>query len=76
MGTHWLGEDFLSPLPQRINRQRPPVPCRPDFHVGVPFGGILFRDLPKRELLSAAEEYEKLMKRLEADPALLKSGLK
>jgi len=22
MGTHWLGEDFLRPLPERINRQR------------------------------------------------------
>ena len=55
MGTHWLGEDFLRPLPQRINRQRPP--CRPDFHVGTPFGGILFRDRHKsRELLTVERQ--------------------
>ena len=34
MGTHWLGEDFLSPLPERVHGQRPPVPCRPfDYRV-------------------------------------------
>ena len=43
MGTHWLGEDFLRPLPERVHSQRPPYP--PEFHVGIPFGGILFRDL-------------------------------
>ena len=49
MGTHWLGEDFLRPLPQRVHRQRPPYP--PDFHVGLPFGGTLYRDFHKiREL--------------------------
>ena len=67
MGTHWLGEDFLSPLPQRINRQRPPVPCRPDFDLGIPFGGILFRDRPKIRELPSAAEYEKLPKRLEVN---------
>ena len=34
MGTHWLGEDFLSPLPERVHGQRPPVPRRPfDYRV-------------------------------------------
>ena len=41
--TDWIREDYLRPLPT----QREPWPCRPDFHVGIPFGGILFRDLPK-----------------------------
>ena len=67
MGTHWLGEDFLSPLPERVHGQRPPMPCRPDFDVGIPFGGILFRDLPKIRELLTAEEYEKLLKRLEVN---------
>ena len=62
MGTHWLGEDFLRPLPER---RHPPVPCRPDFDVGIPFGGILFRDLAKMRELLTAEEYEELLKRLE-----------
>lgn len=44
MTTHWLYSDYLRPLPERIGRQHPPLPCRPDFHVGIPFGGILFRD--------------------------------
>ena len=62
MGTHWLREDFLSPLPERRHL---PLPCRPDFHVGVPFGGILFRDRPKIRELLTAEEYAALMKRLD-----------
>ena len=58
MGTHWLGEDFLRPLPERVHRQ-PPLPRWPDFpdfHLEIPFGGVLYRDVPKiRELLTAEE---------------------
>ena len=63
MGTHWLGEDFLSPLPQRVHGQRPSVPCQPDFHVGIPFGGALYR--PRIHDPLTAEEYAALLKRLE-----------
>ena len=60
MGTHWLGEDYLRPLPS----QPIPLPYRPDSYVGIPFGGILDRNLSKRELLTA-EQYAALRKRLE-----------
>lgn len=60
MTTDWLYSDYLRPL--RINGQHPP--CRPDFHVGIPFGGILFRDLPKIRELPSAAEYAALLKRL------------
>ena len=37
--TDWLYSDYLRPLPEPVHGQRPPLPCRPDFHVGILFGG-------------------------------------
>jgi hypothetical protein len=56
MGTHWLGEDYLRPLPT----QREPLP-RPDFHVGIPFGGVLYRDRPKIRELTHLTPYNTLL---------------
>ena len=63
MTTDWLYSDYLRPL--RVDGQ--PLPCRPDFHVGIPFGGILFRDPPKIRELLTAEEYAALLKRLQVN---------
>ena len=58
--TDWIREDYLRPLP----KHRPPWPDFPDVHLGIPFGGVLCRDVPKRELLTEAE-YAALLKRIE-----------
>ena len=67
MTTDWLYSDYLRPLPT----QREPWP---DVHLGIPFGGVLYRDVPKRELLSAERsgtaEADRVRRARETTPSL------
>ena len=68
--TDWIREDYLRPLPT----QRELWPDFQDVHLGIPFGGVLYRDVSQARAAecggSGTAEADRVRRARETTPCL------